>query len=222
MKTQNSPTVTILYPNGGEILGKACEVKWSANDPDGDKLSYAVLYSGDGGKDWTAVAVNLQETSYTLALSQMTGREQCLVKVVAMDGFNIGCDQSDEFFSVGDRTPSAPLPPPPASSIIDQALLLDSIPPSPWNQKNVFAPGDTIYVWVETKVLNKPHNLEIVWINPSGKEIQREKSDLRGWGAGETVWSEMETGPQTMQGKWKIVILVNGRVDRAMYVFFKP
>ena len=110
----------------------------------------------------------------------------------------------------------------PVSSIIDQTLLLDSIPPSPWNQKNVFSPGDAIYVWIETKISNTPHKLEIVWINPSGKEIKREKFDLRGWGARETFWSELQTGRQMMQGRWKIELLIDGRVDRAMYVLFKP
>jgi len=110
----------------------------------------------------------------------------------------------------------------PVSSIIDQILLLESIPPSPWNQKNVFSPGDAIYVWIESKILNTPHKLEIVWINPSGKEIKREKFDLRGWGARETFWSELQTGRQMMQGRWKIKLLIDGRVDRAMYVLFKP
>ena len=60
-----------------------------------------------------------------------------------------------------------------------------------------------IFVWVESRVLNEPHKLEIIWINPSGKEIKREKFDLRGWGARETFWSELQTGRQMMQGRWK-------------------
>ncbi len=106
-KTPNSPTVSILYPNGSETLGETCEVRWRADDVDGDELSYAVLYSGDGGKDWTAVATNLLETQYTLALSELPGGDQCLLQVVAMDGFNVGHDESDAFFSVGDKTPFA-------------------------------------------------------------------------------------------------------------------
>ena len=117
---------------------------------------------------------------------------------------------------------AAPPPPPSVSSIIHQTLLLDSIPPTSQNQKNTFSPGDMIYVWVESRVLNKPHKLEIAWMDPSGKEVKRETFDLRGWGARETFWSELQTGRQMMQGRWKIVVLIDGRVHRAMYALFKP
>ena len=109
-----------------------------------------------------------------------------------------------------------------AGSIINQILLLDSIPPSHRNQKNAFAPGDAIYVWVESKISNTPHKLEIVWISPSGKEMKREGFDLRGWGAKETFWSGLETGRQMTQGRWRIDLLIDGRIDRAMSFLLKP
>lgn len=113
-------------------------------------------------------------------------------------------------------------PPPPVSSIIDQILLLDSIPPSPSNQKSVFSYGDTLYVWVESKILNTPHKLEIIWTSPSGKEMKREGFDLRGWGAKETFWSGLETGRQMTQGRWRIDLLIDGRIDRAISFLLKP
>ena len=106
-RTPNSPTVTILAPNGGETLGETCEVRWHADDADGDALSYAVLYSGNGGNDWTAVATGLQEASYTVDLSQLPGGDQCRFRLVAMDGFNVGHDESDGFFSMRDKHPFA-------------------------------------------------------------------------------------------------------------------
>ena len=131
-------------------------------------------------------------------------------------------------------TVKAAAPPPPASttwgslsagsagSIIDQTLLLDSIPPTSQNQKTIFSPGDMIYMWVESRVLNEPHKLEIVWIDPSGGEVKRETFDLRGWGARETVWSEMQTGRQMMQGRWEIKFLIDGRVDQVTYFILQP
>ena len=109
-----------------------------------------------------------------------------------------------------------------SGSIIGQTLLLDSIPPTSQNQKTTFSPGDMIYVWVESRALNKPHKLETVWVNPSGKEIKREKFDLRGWGTKETVWSELQTGRQMMQGQWQIKFLIDGRVDRSTYFILEP
>jgi len=108
------------------------------------------------------------------------------------------------------------------SSVIRQILLLDGIPPSPWNQKQTFTLGDNVYVWVESKILNKPHTLEIVWVDPSGKEIKRERFELRGWGAGETFWSELQTGRQQMQGQWKVDILVDGQVEAPLSFILNP
>ena len=107
-------------------------------------------------------------------------------------------------------------------SIIGQALLLDSIPPTAQNQKTTFSPGDMVYVWAESRVLNDPHTLEVAWINPSGKEVKRETFDLRGWGARETFWSELQTGRHMEGGQWKVKLLIDGRVDRALYWHLKP
>jgi len=109
-----------------------------------------------------------------------------------------------------------------ASIIIGQALLLDSIPPTSQNLKNIFSSGDMIYMWVESRVLNEPHKLEIVWINPSGKVVKRETFDLRGWGARETVWSELHTKRHMMQGRWEIKLLIDGRAHRSMYFILEP
>ena len=109
-----------------------------------------------------------------------------------------------------------------ASSIIGQALLLDSIPPISQNLKTTFSSGDMIYMWVESGVLNEPHKLEAVWINPSGGEVKRETFDLRGWGAKETVWSELQTKRHMMQGRWEIKLLIDGRVDRSTYFILEP
>lgn len=110
----------------------------------------------------------------------------------------------------------------PAGSIIRQALLLEGVPPSPWNQKNVFSPGDSIYIWVEIKILNSPHTLEIVWSDPKGTEAKREQFDLRGWGASEIHWSELKTSAATLQGQWNINLLVDGKVERAVAFSFQP
>jgi hypothetical protein len=109
-----------------------------------------------------------------------------------------------------------------AGSTIGQAFLLDSIPPTSQSRKNVFSPGERIYLWAESKILNAPHKLEVAWINPSGKEVKRETFDLRGWGARETFWSELQTGRHMEGGQWKVKLLIDGRVDRALYWHLKP
>jgi|GEM_PF-4895185 len=123
-------------------------------------------------------------------------------------------------FTVASATPLKP--PTPTGSIIKQTFLLKSIPPSPWTRATAFSLGDTIYAWVETALLYEPHTLEIVWISPSGKEIKRERFELRGWGAGETFWSELQTGRQQMQGQWKVDILVDGQVEAPLSFILNP
>jgi len=103
--TKNPPRVTVHYPNGGETIDGTSEIKWSAEDRDDDKLSYSVLYSHDGGENWTAIEVDLNDTSCTFTSSNLPGGDQCLVKVVATDGLNTGYDVSDSFFTISDKAP---------------------------------------------------------------------------------------------------------------------
>ena len=44
------PTVTVTFPNGGELLtGSLTTLRWDADDLDGNALTYIVQYSNDGG-----------------------------------------------------------------------------------------------------------------------------------------------------------------------------
>ncbi|MCF8084020.1 MAG: hypothetical protein K9M96_13075 [Deltaproteobacteria bacterium] len=110
----------------------------------------------------------------------------------------------------------------PVGAVFKQILLLESIPPSTWAQKSVFAPGDSIYVWVESGILNSPHTLEIVWASPSGEIVKREQFELRGWGSRETLWSELNTSPDAMQGRWTIELLIDGSVEAPISFVLRP
>jgi Tol biopolymer transport system component len=56
------PTVTVLTPNGGETLRGQSQVSWQASDPDGDALTYTVIYSPNG-TDRYVVATGLTTTT---------------------------------------------------------------------------------------------------------------------------------------------------------------
>lgn len=49
------PAVTFLSPTGGETWSGTQTIKWQGSDPDGDTLSYEVLYTKDGGAQWSQV-----------------------------------------------------------------------------------------------------------------------------------------------------------------------
>lgn len=100
-----APQVTVLSPNGGELLGDEVEIRWSAEDADGDALRYLVFYSVDGGDSWQLLACAWSQTSYTLDTSYLPGSEQVLFRVIAMDGVNSGQDESDGPNSMPTRPP---------------------------------------------------------------------------------------------------------------------
>jgi tol-pal system protein YbgF len=201
------PIVTLHCNTGVPIEGKPVEFSATVSDQDAqDGMTYQWYLDGQP-VGWTGFSPKWQDPkpgTHNVTIMVFDGKEK-VGKVVA--------------FTV---EAAATLSPPPVSSIIDQILLLDSIPPSLWNRKNVFSPGDIIYVWVESKILNTPHKLEIVWIDPSGKEVKREKFDLYGWGAGENIWSELKTSHQMMQGQWDIDLLIDGRGERSISFILKP
>lgn len=94
------PTVTVLAPNGGETLHQPAQVRWQASDPDGDALTYTVLYSPDGF-DRYVVATGLTTTTYELDFGSLPPGDRASIIVRASDGFNYAEDASDAPFAGG-------------------------------------------------------------------------------------------------------------------------
>jgi len=90
----NKPQVTVTFPNGGESLSGEQTIAWTATDADGDTLTYDVLYSADGGENWSAIAVGLSQNSYVWDTDGVPGTTQGLIRVLATDGVNTGQDDS--------------------------------------------------------------------------------------------------------------------------------
>ncbi len=101
----NPPTVNLTAPGGGPISAGPFQVSWSGSDPDGDTLSYSLLYSNDGGTNWQTLAANLTGSGVQLDTGQLPGGTG-LLRVVASDGFLTGQDTSAAL-SVPLHAPSA-------------------------------------------------------------------------------------------------------------------
>jgi hypothetical protein len=101
----NAPVVTIQSPNGGESIGDPAMVTWTANDADGDPLTFALLYSSDGGTSWIAVGTDLTGTSADVPLTGLAGGGNALFRIIASDGFLTGQDDSDGVFTVPNTRP---------------------------------------------------------------------------------------------------------------------
>ena len=83
----NAPTVRVLTPGEGVDWGGVRRVTWEASDADGDALVFAVQYSSDGGRTWTPLAIDESGASPTVDADLLAGSRDCLVRVLASDGF---------------------------------------------------------------------------------------------------------------------------------------
>lgn len=124
----NPPSVTLLTPNGGEVLDQpTVTVSWSAEDPDGDPLTFALQYSKDDGATWELVAQNLEGSSVEIDSLNVSRTEAGRFRVLANDGIHTGSDGSDAPFTVPNRLPSARIVQPDGDVTIarDQTLALE-------------------------------------------------------------------------------------------------
>jgi hypothetical protein len=82
------PIVQILNPRGGETLGGPLTISWNASDPDGNPLTYSVLYLRDDGTP-TLLADRLTTKSFQWSSPSLSGGSKSgRIVVRANDGSN--------------------------------------------------------------------------------------------------------------------------------------
>lgn len=86
----NPPAVEITAPSepASWPAGSTQALAWGGSDPDGDPLSYSVLYSHDGGSSWQLLATGLEGQSLEVNVDAMAGGRDTRFFVVATDGLN--------------------------------------------------------------------------------------------------------------------------------------
>jgi hypothetical protein len=111
------PTVTVQFPNAaGLTLDGVQTIRWTGSDPDGEALSYAVLYSKDNGVTWNAIGAGITGASYVVDFSSIPGSSSALIKVLASDGFHTASDVSDQRFTVPGKPPVPAIVSPPVGA----------------------------------------------------------------------------------------------------------
>jgi hypothetical protein len=103
--SENMPEVTVTYPNGGEFLSGEQTITWSATDVDGDILYFDILYSSDDGIKWSAIATDIEGTSYVWDTERTAGSNSALIRIIVTDGVNTVQDDSDSTFIVDKKSP---------------------------------------------------------------------------------------------------------------------
>ncbi len=98
----NAPSVTVVYPNGGETVSGTIAIQWTASDLDGDPLTVTIEYSNDGGVTWYVIVIGAGNTgSYPWDTNTVPKGDQYLIRITVNDGFGgIAQDQSDGVFTV--------------------------------------------------------------------------------------------------------------------------
>ncbi len=97
-RTLHTPTINIIKPSGGEFFSnEKFNISWTANDSDGDNLSYAILYSTDNGTTYSTIALDLSQSSYEADSLQLLNCNICRIKVLATDGVNTNSSVSNPF-----------------------------------------------------------------------------------------------------------------------------
>jgi parallel beta-helix repeat protein len=98
------PAVTVIYPNGGEVVAGVITIQWSASDDLTMDLNGTIQieYSADNGSSWNPIASQQNNTGLYLWNSTIVpDGESYLTRVSATDDFfNTGSDTSNSVFSI--------------------------------------------------------------------------------------------------------------------------
>jgi hypothetical protein len=111
--SNSAPSVSASVSGGGTVK----TITWTATDPDGDTLSYSVLYSADNKQTWFGLATDLTAAPYSLDTSGLPGGSTAYVRVLATDGVNTGSADAGPF-PVANKAPAAVIEAP-----LDQAAF---------------------------------------------------------------------------------------------------
>ncbi len=83
----HAPVVSLVAPRGGEAWAGAREVRWLADDPDGDRLRATLQYSLDRGATWQTLAEGQAgATSYVWDTTAAPNCAHVLLRVAVSDG----------------------------------------------------------------------------------------------------------------------------------------
>ena len=126
----HAPVVRVLAPNGEETLsGDPITVSWTAQDGDGDPLTFSVQYSADNGATWQMATQGITGTTALVPRANISAGSQALFRVWATDGIHSDSDTSDATFELQNESPTVQTAQPEGNTTIiyGQTLALEAI-----------------------------------------------------------------------------------------------
>ena len=106
----NEPTVTVTFPNGGQVLNGTEIITWDSSDADGDPLTFEVLYSDNNGADWTSLATSITVNQFEWNTTAFDDGTEYLIRVIASDSEYSVSDDSDSVFELDNFAGGGGLP----------------------------------------------------------------------------------------------------------------
>lgn len=87
-RTASPPIVQIASPQPGAEWSGEQTIEWSvASDPHAGPLTFAVLYSPDGGANWLPIEIDDTDLVFTFDTRDLAG-DEIMVRILASDGLN--------------------------------------------------------------------------------------------------------------------------------------
>jgi len=119
------PSVTVTYPNGGEIVGGSINVTADASDPDGI-ITQVEFYYSDNGADWNLIGTdNTSPYSVSWNTTLVSDGNTYLVRAVATDDDGgTASDDSDGAFTIDNTLPSITIVNPPDAATVRGTITI--------------------------------------------------------------------------------------------------
>jgi hypothetical protein len=189
------PEVTVLYPNGGEVVFGEIAIQWTAFDNLTTNLNGTIdiEYSANNGSSWIVLASQQDNTGiYLWNTTTVPDGNKYLIKVNATDEFfNTGSDSSNATFSIGNHLPAVPQISGPSQGGSGISFNFTAVASDPegdqisykwdWGNGNVSE-------WLGPFNSSVPTIASYVWEDNGNYSIRVKAKDI---GGGESNWSEL-------------------------------
>lgn len=180
--SDNKPDIKILSPTGSETLESSgtATIRWNSSDKDGDKLTYSLLYSINGGKNWKTINSGINETNYKVNLEDLPGSDHALFRVIATDGVNTAIDDSNATFRISSKAPDVRIISPGDNSTISTRESI-TLTGEALDLEDEILDGKVL-IWTSNKQgkLGFGHSISVDGLSPGLHEITLSARDKNG------------------------------------------